>query len=174
MGSKLRPLRDKEHYPLTQVGYSCHSLVDAEKQMTVHRAPIALTVHLKRFTYNWRRGGMDKVSKHIEFPERLDLSPYMSQDTRKTAQPYHLYGVLVHMGGGCHSGHYYAYVKNANGKWYCMDDDDVSVYEMEVIPNRGPVVGLFLILSIVGPASLHSDRHARKSLHVVLYPRERD
>jgi ubiquitin C-terminal hydrolase len=70
---------------------------------------------------------MDKISKHVEFPERLDLSPYMSQNTRKTAKPYQLYGVLVHMGGGCHSGHYYAYVKNANGKWYCMDDDDVSI-----------------------------------------------
>ncbi|KAG2179456.1 hypothetical protein INT44_006302 [Umbelopsis vinacea] len=112
---------------------ACHSLVDAEKQMTVHRAPMALTVHLKRFTYNWRRGGMDKVSKHIEFPERLDLSPYMSQDTRKTAQPYHLYGVLVHMGGGCHSGHYYAYVKNANGKWYCMDDDDVRPVSIQTV-----------------------------------------
>jgi ubiquitin C-terminal hydrolase len=112
---------------------SCHSLVDAEKQMTVHRAPIALTVHLKRFTYNWRRGGMDKVSKHIEFPERLDISPFMSQTTRKTARPYELYGVLVHMGGGCHSGHYYAYVKNANGKWYCMDDDDVRPVSIQTV-----------------------------------------
>ncbi|KAM3578273.1 Ubiquitin carboxyl-terminal hydrolase 36 [Umbelopsis sp. WA50703] len=112
---------------------ACHSLVDAEKQMTVHRAPIALTVHLKRFTYNWRRGGMDKVSKHIEFPERLDISPFMSQTTRKTARPYELYGVLVHMGGGCHSGHYYAYVKNANGKWYCMDDDDVRPVSIQTV-----------------------------------------
>jgi ubiquitin C-terminal hydrolase len=95
--------------------------------MTIHRAPLALTVHLKRFTYNWRRGGMDKISKHIEFPERLDLSPYMSQNMRRATKPYHLHGVLVHMGGGCHSGHYYAYVKNANGKWFCMDDDDVGV-----------------------------------------------
>ncbi|KAG2180031.1 hypothetical protein INT43_003818 [Umbelopsis isabellina] len=112
---------------------ACHSLVDAEKQMTIHQAPIALTVHLKRFTYNWRRGGMDKVSKHIEFPERLDISPFMSHTTRKTARPYELYGVLVHMGGGCHSGHYYAYVKNANGKWYCMDDDDVRPVSIQTV-----------------------------------------
>jgi len=112
---------------------ACHSLVDAEKQMTVHNAPLALTIHLKRFTYNWRRGGMDKISKHIEFPERLDISPFMSQNTRKTAKPYHLYGALVHMGGGCHSGHYYAYVKNASGKWYCMDDDDVRPVSIQTV-----------------------------------------
>ena len=38
---------------------------------------------------------------------------------------YQLYGVLVHFGFSCHSGHYYCYIKNSNGIWYCMNDSQV-------------------------------------------------
>jgi ubiquitin C-terminal hydrolase len=40
---------------------------------------------------------------------------------------YNLYGVLVHQGGSCHSGHYYAFVKAPNDVWHLCDDDSVSV-----------------------------------------------
>jgi ubiquitin carboxyl-terminal hydrolase 36/42 len=39
---------------------------------------------------------------------------------------YDLFGVLVHIGGGLHFGHYYCYVKNSNNMWYCMNDSSVS------------------------------------------------
>ena len=46
------------------------------KQFTVHRAPRVLTVHLKRFDYHRLMGG--KVGRHIDFPTRLNLRPFMS------------------------------------------------------------------------------------------------
>lgn len=39
---------------------------------------------------------------------------------------YSLYGVICHAGSGPNSGHYYAYVKAANGRWYEMNDESVS------------------------------------------------
>ena len=39
---------------------------------------------------------------------------------------YKLYGVLVHAGYSCNSGHYYCYVKGSNGMWYEMNDNRVS------------------------------------------------
>ena len=39
---------------------------------------------------------------------------------------YKLYAVLVHSGFSCNSGHYYCYVKAANGIWYEMNDSRVS------------------------------------------------
>lgn len=40
---------------------------------------------------------------------------------------YQLYGVLVHSGFSCNSGHYYCYVKAPNQTWYCMNDSHVSI-----------------------------------------------
>ena len=48
---------------------------------------------------------------------------------------YTLYGIICHAGGGPNSGHYFAYVKAANGRWYEMNDDMVS-------PHHGVPVGM--------------------------------
>ncbi|KAG2196342.1 hypothetical protein INT47_010777 [Mucor saturninus] len=105
---------------------ACKQTVKAGKQMTVNEAPLMLTVHLKRFAFDLYTGSMRKISKHVEFSETLDLAPCMSKDKSETNTSYSLYAVLVHYGYGCSSGHYYAFVKNTNGLWYCMDDESVQ------------------------------------------------
>lgn len=61
----------------------------------------------------------------VDFETELDLGPFMS-NRRGPAQPYSLYGVLVHSGHSVHSGHYYAFVKAPNGLWHQLDDNHVS------------------------------------------------
>lgn len=61
----------------------------------------------------------------MEFDTRLDLAPYMS-DRRGSAQPYELFGVLVHAGHSVHSGHYYCFARAANGLWHQFDDHQVK------------------------------------------------
>ncbi len=61
----------------------------------------------------------------VDFDTELDLGPFMS-NRRGPAQPYSLYGVLVHSGHSVHSGHYYAFVKAPNGLWHQLDDNHVS------------------------------------------------
>ena len=39
---------------------------------------------------------------------------------------YSLYGIVSHTGFGPHHGHYVAHVKSAAGRWYEMNDEDVS------------------------------------------------
>lgn len=46
----------------------------------------------------------------VEYPEYLDLGPYMSQ-AEGEALHYSLYAVLVHSGASCHGGHYFCYTK---------------------------------------------------------------
>ena len=46
----------------------------------------------------------------VEYPEHLDLGPYMSQ-AEGEALHYSLYAVLVHSGASCHGGHYFCYTK---------------------------------------------------------------
>ncbi|XP_064637995.1 ubiquitin carboxyl-terminal hydrolase 36-like isoform X2 [Lineus longissimus] len=101
----------------------CKNKVSATKRFSVHRPPNALTIQLKRFDYNKSFGG--KITRHIHFSDRLDIRPYMSVNHGEPVN-YQLYGVLVHSGMGCTSGHYYCYVKSPSQVWHCMNDASVS------------------------------------------------
>ncbi|KAG0164539.1 Ubiquitin carboxyl-terminal hydrolase 36 [Apophysomyces sp. BC1015] len=106
---------------------SCKQKVTAGKQMTICHLPTNLTIHLKRFTFDLKYGSMRKIMNDVKYPECLDMAPYISKEKKihSSQLRYRLYAVLVHLGHGCGSGHYYAYVKNSSGKWYRMDDEDV-------------------------------------------------
>lgn len=101
----------------------CKKMTRAQKKFTIHRLPKVLTIQLKRFDYNSTFGG--KINKPVAYVEYLNMRRYMSQP-QGPMEWYRLYGVLVHYGFSCHSGHYYCYVRNSNGIWYCMNDSEVS------------------------------------------------
>ena len=66
-----------------------------------------------------------KNNKTISIPlENINLSKYV-EGYNKSSYIYDVYGVCNHT-GGTSGGHYFAYVKNANGKWYCFNDMDVT------------------------------------------------
>lgn len=43
---------------------------------------------------------------------------------------------MVHAGYTTNSGHYYSYVKNSNGVWYCMDDSSVSQVSLSTVLSQ--------------------------------------
>ncbi|XP_027560651.1 ubiquitin carboxyl-terminal hydrolase 42-like [Neopelma chrysocephalum] len=106
----------------------CEKNVAATKRFTVHCAPKVLTVCLKRF--DCFTGG--KINKVVEYPEYLDLRPYMSQADGEPLL-YSLYAVLVHSGVSCHGGHYFCYTKASNGLWYRMDDESVELHSIDAV-----------------------------------------
>ncbi len=114
-------LEGKNAYKCT----SCKSMVQAQKRFSIHRAPNVLTLQLKRFQFGGSIfGGSGKMTKHVQFPTRLDLRPYMSV-TKGEHVWYNLYGVICHSGYSCNSGHYFAYVFAPNRSWYVMNDSQV-------------------------------------------------
>ncbi|KAI0082365.1 cysteine proteinase [Panus rudis PR-1116 ss-1] len=106
----------------------CKKHVNADKRFTVHEAPLVLNVHLKRFSPMGR-----KLGQPIRYEETLSLKPVMSEG--QFGPTYNLYGVICHAGGGPNSGHYYAFVKNAQGRWFEMNDESVT-------PQYGAPTGL--------------------------------
>ncbi|NWR55950.1 UBP36 hydrolase, partial [Bucorvus abyssinicus] len=88
----------------------CKKKVSASKGLTIHRASNVLTLSLKRLAHF----GGAKITKHVTYPDFLDMRPYMSH---RKGDPilYWLYAVLVHMGDSCRAGHYYCYVKVSPG-----------------------------------------------------------
>lgn len=65
----------------------CKEKVRALKQLTIHKAPYVLTVHLKRFSSHIPG---QKIDKKVEFEPTLDLKPFVSD----THVSIHLFFVL--------------------------------------------------------------------------------
>ncbi|KAL6609682.1 hypothetical protein ACP70R_039651 [Stipagrostis hirtigluma subsp. patula] len=101
----------------------CKKLTSARKQMFVLRAPKVLVIQLKRF--EGINGG--KINRNIEFKENLVLSDFIYNKNQDPPPVYNLFGCIVHSGLSQESGHYYAYVKDSVGRWYCCNDSHVSL-----------------------------------------------
>ncbi|KAF1742112.1 hypothetical protein MXB_2343, partial [Myxobolus squamalis] len=99
----------------------CKKRVVAKKKVDIEKCPKFLIIQLKRFHFDGK--SYSKNSKHINFYEELDITPYvLNGDESK----YSLYGVIVHQGSTCSSGHYYAYAKSQHGIWSQLNDSSVS------------------------------------------------
>ena len=95
-----------------------------KKNIRFWNFPDVLIISLKRFNNSGR-----KIQKFVDFPiENLDLRKYVN-GYKKNEYLYSLYGVANHTGGTM-GGHYFAYIKNANGKWYNFNDTNIS--EMKI------------------------------------------
>ncbi|XP_027561941.1 ubiquitin carboxyl-terminal hydrolase 42-like isoform X5 [Neopelma chrysocephalum] len=95
--------------------------VTISKRVTVHHVPKVFTVCLERAADHTGK----KISTFVEYPEYLDLLPYMS-DIAGEPLLYSLYAVVVHSGDTCLDGHFFCYTKASNGLWYKMDDESVD------------------------------------------------
>ncbi|AET40403.1 ubiquitin-specific protease UBP15 Ecym_5671 [Eremothecium cymbalariae DBVPG len=105
-----------------------YGLQDAKKGVVFESFPPVLHLQLKRFEYDFNYDQLIKINDRYEFPESIDLSPYLDPEVRKIrpeSMMYNLHGVLVHT-GDISTGHYYAMIKpGLDDKWYRFDDDKV-------------------------------------------------
>lgn len=104
---------------------------DVDKRMVFFSLPDILVVDFKRFNQQIRKNNMT-----VHFPlNDLDLTKYVV-GYDKNSYKYDLYGVCNHSGSTL-GGHYTAYVKNANGKWYHFNDTMVTeIKENSVVSNK--------------------------------------
>lgn len=93
--------------------------------------PTILIIDLNRFNSK-----NIKTSILVTFPiKNLDLSIY-SIGYKNTSYTYDLYGICNHI-GNTHGGHYTAYIKNSNGKWYHFNDTGVcEIQESHIITSK--------------------------------------
>lgn len=94
--------------------------INIRKKILFWSFPNILVLDFKRFNNRFQKNQI-----LITFPlDDLDLSNYVI-GYKKDIYKYELYGVCNHSGSTM-GGHYTAYVKNANGKWYHFNDTSVS------------------------------------------------
>lgn len=103
---------------------------DAKKGVVFTSFPPILHLQLKRFEYDFMVDDLVKIDDYFEFPDRVDLSPYLDADLPASVKNenwnYKLHGVLVHQ-GSISNGHYYALIKPSahDSTWLRFDDDKV-------------------------------------------------
>jgi len=102
------------------VDESCGVKVECKKNIMFWSFPNILVIDIKRFN------SMNKKNQIlVNFPlENLNLSKYVI-GYNKDKYIYDLYAVCNHSGSVL-GGHYTAFVKNANGKWYHYNDTSVA------------------------------------------------
>ncbi|GMM36897.1 ubiquitin-specific protease [Saccharomycopsis crataegensis] len=104
-------------------------LQDAEKGVVFEEFPNVLHLQLKRFDYDFMYDNLVKINDRHEYPEFIDLKPYLDQANSQALAEnweYELFAVLIHS-GDISSGHYYAMIKpSTNSGWFRFDDDKVT------------------------------------------------
>ncbi|CAL1385230.1 unnamed protein product [Linum trigynum] len=136
---------------------SCNDYVKAWKRLTIRKAPNILTIALKRF----QSGRFGKLNKRINFPETLDLSPYVSEGDGSDV--YKLYAVVVHidMLNASFFGHYICYIKNLQGDWFRFDDCKVTHVELAEVLSQGAYMLLYSRVS-ARPSCLRTSTPSKK------------
>ncbi|XP_071712014.1 ubiquitin carboxyl-terminal hydrolase 17-like [Rutidosis leptorrhynchoides] len=131
----------------------CKSYEKAKKKLTLLEAPNVLTIALKRF----QSGKYGKLNKSIQFPEILNMAPYVSGTSDKSPV-YRLYGVVVHIDimNAAFSGHYVCYVKNFENRWFKMDDIRVKEVDVQSVLTKGAYMLLYARCSPRAPRLIRS------------------
>ena len=112
-----------------------HGKQDAEIGLELVEFPPVLQLHLNRFTYDFYKDCIVKINDYFEYPESIDLRPYLSNDNPSEEDKgplwYDLVGVLVHSGTN-YAGHYYAYIKpEPESDWLEFNDSLVRKAKKE-------------------------------------------
>ena len=104
---------------------------NAQRRISFWSLPNVMIIDLKRWNgYTRKNHTMITIPLH-----NADFSKYV-KGYNASSFVYDLFGVCNH-GGGAQGGHYTAYIKNANGKWYDFNDTMVhEIKEEEVITPR--------------------------------------
>lgn len=90
-----------------------------ERKIMVWKLPNILVFSLNRFS------GSRKIEKYIDFPINKVIFNNLVQNENAKNTIYDLVAVANHS-GGLSGGHYWAYVKGTNGKWFDCNDENCS------------------------------------------------
>jgi uncharacterized UBP type Zn finger protein len=131
-GSTLRQIYNRSEsigeWELAEKGVK----VAAERSQKITKIPEYMLFQICRF--NWQE---HKLFNRFDFPFEIDLKPYCINGIgNKTVMK--LCGIIVHCGKSISSGHYYAIIRNEQGKWVKYNDNLISSIEGNCINSINP------------------------------------
>lgn len=144
----------------------CKSYERAKKKLIVVEAPNILSITLKRY----RSGKFGKLNKFIRFPEILNFAPYMGEDSSDPSPVYRLYGVVVHLDSmnSTFSGHYMCYIRNAQRRWFAVDDSSVQPVDQDRVLGRGAYMLFYSRCSPRAPRSIRDNITSQEVIYTAM------
>ncbi|XP_050300652.1 ubiquitin carboxyl-terminal hydrolase 36 isoform X2 [Anthonomus grandis grandis] len=138
---------------------ACQKKVPATKQFQLERAPMVLCIQLKRFSVS-----NNKITKHIAFRQRLDLSHYARQKPN-VPLVYRLVALVTHMGPTVSCGHYTAVAQAPSGNFYQFDDSMVRPISHQTVFNTNAYIMLYELepSSLVPKQSVQASQRSKAS-----------
>lgn len=127
----------------------CKQKREADKKIVICKLPKVLVIHLKRFSLDgrWRQ----KLQTTVDFPlndlsvDYTNVLPQSAYGSSLSRSSYNLYAVVNHY-GHLDGGHYTAFCKLENQRWYTFDDSNVT--EMKDTDVCGQAAYILFYLAI--------------------------
>ena len=105
----------------------CKTYQQVTKKLYFWETPATIILFFNRFL------DIANSDKEIDFPiDNLDINKYCFNYNPSDNNIFNLIGIGIYCGNG-HAGHYSAIIKNQNGKWYHIDDEDVNEINEDII-----------------------------------------
>lgn len=117
------------------------SLTPAVRLALLSILPKCLIIQLSRFSYSSLLRTAIKNSTPVYFPQHVDFFPHTMKSrldpNAKQTMHYELHAFCVHTGAQSTScGHYVAYCKAQNGRWYHYNDQNVThIVDIDAVLN---------------------------------------
>ena len=108
---------------------NCNGLCRVIMKNDIYNAPKVLIIILNR-------GRGNTFQCNVDFPKILDIGKYIfnsSNSPTQTNKIYDLIGFICHLGESSMNGHFIAYCKHFDNKWYIFNDSFVTPYEINGI-----------------------------------------
>lgn len=124
---------------------NCNLVSTSTKQLSMNKLPVVICFHLKRFKQlSMISSHSTKIDTYVEFPQTLDMAPFMSAAMVAEGAPrhvppqqYELFCVVNHH-GKIDNGHYTCFVRQSADMWYKCDDHLITKASAgEVARSRG-------------------------------------
>ncbi|XDV18908.1 hypothetical protein PO909_024506 [Leuciscus waleckii] len=124
----------------------CDHKTETETWSKIDEYPTVLTLHLKRFDFDYIQMRYKKNECRLDVP--------LSLPKEDNWPIYELYAVINHM-GGYSSGHYNTIIRSfENGIWYCFDDYNVTQTSEASLENGVETVTKESMVKTVGNVSV--------------------
>ena len=108
---------------------TCGKLTQANIKTRLYTIPDYIIFHLKRF-HEPKEGVYKKNRRPIQYPMRLEMDQFCAK-AWSSLGTYELVGAILHKGRTLGRGHYVAFTKRQEDKWYFCNDSDVKIVNDE-------------------------------------------
>ena len=109
----------------------CQKFCEGIMKYNLYQPPNVLIILLNR-------GKGNEFKCDVDFPKILNIKDYVEEST--SDKFYDLIGVICHIGKSSMEGHFIAYCKHFDNKWYVFNDSFVSPHQEKVIYNGTPYI----------------------------------